>query len=192
MDDRQRRFVAEYLVDLNATQAAIRAGYSKRTASSAGWRLLRNVEIQKAISAGRQEQLHATGITAEEVLKELKNIALVDIGEAYDDAGNLKPLAQIPARVRRAIVGLESSRISKGSRRGGSPGASGDDEDYGAGDEEETLRKVRFADKLKALELLGRHLRLYVDVVEHDVTTSAADLLLASRKRVDGNDDSHS
>lgn len=71
---KQQRFVDEYLIDLNATQAAIRAGYSKKTASSQGERLLRNVEVRRYLQAQRQDLQGRTKITQEMVLKELAKI----------------------------------------------------------------------------------------------------------------------
>jgi phage terminase small subunit len=71
---KQERFVAEYLVDLNATQAAVRAGYSRKTASSQGERLLRNVEVSKAIKAGQKKRVAKSEITAERVLTELAGV----------------------------------------------------------------------------------------------------------------------
>lgn len=76
---RQKRFCEEYLVDLNATQAAIRAGYKEKTARSQGQRLLKNVDIQKCISELQRRQSERTGITADTVLKELEKIALSDV-----------------------------------------------------------------------------------------------------------------
>lgn len=76
---RQKLFCEEYLVDLNATQAAIRAGYKKKTARSQGQRLLTNVDIQKYISELQKQQSERTGITADTVLKELEKIALSDV-----------------------------------------------------------------------------------------------------------------
>ena len=70
---KQARFVAEYLIDLNATQAAIRAGYSKRTARSQGQRLLTNVDIAKAIAAGQAERGKRTEIDADYVLTAIKD-----------------------------------------------------------------------------------------------------------------------
>lgn len=72
---KQARFVEEYKVDLNATQAAIRAGYSRKTAYSMGQRLLKNAEIQKAIKAAQDECARRTAITQDYVLKKLREIA---------------------------------------------------------------------------------------------------------------------
>lgn len=85
MDGKKRKlsakhkcFCEEYLVDLNATQAAIRAGYKEKTARSQGQRLLTNVDIQKYIAELQKKQSERTGITADTVLKELEKIALTD------------------------------------------------------------------------------------------------------------------
>jgi phage terminase small subunit len=74
LTDKQQRFVEEYLIDLNATQAAIRAGYSEKTANEQGARLLVNVSIQEAIQAAKQQRSQATGITAETVLQQINEL----------------------------------------------------------------------------------------------------------------------
>ena len=76
-------FVREYLIDLNATQAAERAGYSAKTAYSQGHRLLKDAEIQRAISAGQERRAQDTGLSAQTVLEGLRSIAE---GEASDSA----------------------------------------------------------------------------------------------------------
>lgn len=82
LTDKQQRFVEEYLVDLNATQAAIRAGYSAKTAGQQGERLLKNVEVQSAVSAAQQARSKRTNITADRVLQELAKIGFSDIRKA--------------------------------------------------------------------------------------------------------------
>lgn len=78
LEPRQQRFVEEYLIDLNATQAAIRAGYSERTANEQGARLLANVSVRSAISEAQKERSERTGITADLALKEVWSIATAD------------------------------------------------------------------------------------------------------------------
>lgn len=78
LTEKQKRFCEEYLIDLNATQAAIRARYSVKTAEQISARLLRNVKVQKYIENLRKEQSERTGITSDTVLKELEKIALTD------------------------------------------------------------------------------------------------------------------
>ena len=75
--ERQKRFIEEYLVDLNATQAAIRAGYSEQTAYSIGQRLLKKVEVQEAIQQAQNKRSERTQITQDEVIRRL--IENVDI-----------------------------------------------------------------------------------------------------------------
>ncbi len=147
---RQERFVAEYLVDLNATQAAIRAGYSEATAHAQGSRLLKNAEVAEAIREAQAARSARVEVRADEILLELKRIALADLGEAFDDNGNLKPMKDIPPDVRRAMAGVDVIEL---------PGS----EDGEAGG---LVKKVKFWDKTKALELLGKHLKLYTDKVE--------------------------
>jgi len=79
---KQERFVAEYLIDLNATQAAIRAGYSEKTAQQQGSRLLLNVKVQEAITKGREKTAAKLEITKERIVDELAKIAFADIRKA--------------------------------------------------------------------------------------------------------------
>ncbi|WP_232081119.1 MULTISPECIES: terminase small subunit [unclassified Variovorax] len=81
LEPRQQRFVDEYLIDLNATQAAIRAGYSAKTAQEQSSRLLSNVMVSTAIGAARKQQQERTQITADKVLREAWNIAIADVRE---------------------------------------------------------------------------------------------------------------
>lgn len=77
---RQRRFVDEYLIDLNGTQAAIRAGYSQKTARQIGQKLLTKVDIQQAISAAQAAQQERTELTADEVIRDLREVRDVCLG----------------------------------------------------------------------------------------------------------------
>jgi phage terminase small subunit len=79
LNPKQRRFVAEYLIDLNATQAAIRAGYSKKNADVTGPRLLGNVGVAAAVAAGTSKQLATAELTAARVLEEIRRLAFIDM-----------------------------------------------------------------------------------------------------------------
>ena len=79
MNARQQRFVTEYLVDLNATQAAIRAGYSRKTAQQQGSRLLTNVVVKRAIDAQQDRQLKSVEVRIQDVLHDLRAIAHTDL-----------------------------------------------------------------------------------------------------------------
>lgn len=165
----QQRFVVEYLIDLDAQAAAIRSGYSARTAKSQAYGLLHHPVISKEISAAIADRQQRTGITSDVILGELLRLARVDIGLAFDEFGKLKPLKDIPEDVRRAMasIDVEESRNGEGVATG-------------------RTAKVRFHDKTKALELLGKHLRLYTDRVEHSAVHGLADLLARARARAKG------
>lgn len=85
LTDKQAAFVREYLVDLNATQAAIRAGYSERTAYSVGQRLLKKVEIQRAVAAAQAKRARRVEIKAEDVLR-----GVIEVTTQARDSGDLK------------------------------------------------------------------------------------------------------
>ncbi len=167
----QERFVEEYLLDLNATQAAIRAGYSAKTANEQGSRLLANANVRDAIDAAKKARSERTEITADLILKELLMIARVDLAQAYDESGRLKNIHDIPEDVRRAIAGIEVDELFEGH---------GEDREK-IGD----TRKVKFWDKPRALELLGKHLKLFTDKLELSGTDALAEKIAEARARKD-------
>ena len=134
---KQQRFVAEYLLDLNATQAAIRAGYSRRSASKIGPQLLGKTGVLAAIHA-RQEALQgAIGVRQEHVVAALAAIAFADIADYVesDDTGcHLRPMSALSHTQRMAIA--DAKQLSNGFR-------------------------LRLHNKVRALEMLARHLGLY-------------------------------
>ena len=145
LTEKQKRFVEEYLIDLNATQAAIRAGYSPKTANEQGARLLVNVSIQKAISRAMTARSNRTNISQDRVVNELAKIAFMNIADLIDQHGNLRDNVS-----RDDMAGIEWIR-SKGVET-----------------ENGYVRETGFrvTSKLKALELLGRHLGMFTDRVE--------------------------
>jgi phage terminase small subunit len=151
-----QRFVEEYLVDLNATQAAARAGYSKKTARVQGSRLLLNAAIAAAISTATAARSERVEVKADEILRELMRAAFLDPADLVDDEGKLLALKKMRPEVRRAIGTLEVT--TTGSEESGTA----------------QLTKVKPWDKLKALELLGKHLKLFTDRVEHSGAVSIA------------------
>jgi phage terminase small subunit len=163
---KQRKFVAEYLKDGNGTQAAIRAGYSAHTANEQASALLAKPSIRAAVE-GRLEKVE---VRSDDVLRELKRIAYLDLTHAYKQDGSLKLVHEIPEDTRRALVGIEVDEIWDG---------------YG---EDRTqigvTKKVKFADKIRALELLGKHLELFTEKVKHSADSSFAEMLKEARARV--------
>src|SRR5213079_1423219 len=104
---RQERFAAEYSKDLNATQAAIRAGYSPRTAQQAGSRLLLNVVVSGEIARFKGEQLDASGWKASEVLEELRIQEHTRIGDFFDASDERKPMHTLSPAQQACISGYE-------------------------------------------------------------------------------------
>lgn len=150
---KQAAFCAEYLIDLNATQAAIRAGYSEKTAASIGQENLKKPEIQREVSRMMGERAKRVEVSSDTVLAELLKLATVDIGLAFKEDGSLKAIHDMPEEIRRAIAGVDVF-----------------EEFEGRGEDREQVgwtKKIRFWDKTKALEMLGRHLRLFTDKLEH-------------------------
>lgn len=139
---KQSKFVLEYLVDLNATQAAIRAGYSKKTAEVTGFKLLRNGYVAKQIGLKQQELKQKTEITIERVLEEYKRLAFIDPTKIWDKKGNIKSIHEMDEDTRRAIAGIEISTINNTL---------------------ETIKKIKLWDKTKALDSLSRHLGMFID-----------------------------
>lgn len=115
MTPKQSAFVQQFLVDKNATQAAIRAGFSAKTASSAGERLLRNVEIRNAIERGMADIASRLGITAERVLQERSRLAFFDVRKLFREDGGPIPIAELDADTAAAISGFEVAEIWEGA-----------------------------------------------------------------------------
>jgi len=153
MTDAQKRFCDEYLIDLNATRA-YKVAYNRckkdETANVNGSKLLRNTKVQEYISEKMREREKRTEVTQDMVIKELSNIAFLDIRKLYNDSGGLKNIQDIDEETVKAISSLETL------------------EEYdGYGENREQIgdtQKVKLLDKVKALELLGKHLGMFNDV----------------------------
>lgn len=148
---KQARFVEEYLIDLSAAKAAIRAGYSPDSAETNGPRLLRNAQIKLTVARGRAEQGESAGLSAARVLEEYRRLSFIDLRSFFDAAGNLKPIQEWTAEQGAAVASFEV--IKKNA-------AAGD----GVID---TVHKFKVWDKTRALESLAKHFGLLVDKVEH-------------------------
>lgn len=106
LNPKQQRFVEEYLVDLNATQAAIRAGYSAKTAHAIAEKLLRKAEINEAIQSAMKSRSERTEVTQDRVIQELAAMAFYDPADLASTPVNCPAdIAKLPEAVRRAIVG---------------------------------------------------------------------------------------
>lgn len=143
-----RRFVDEYLIDLNATQAAIRAGYSPAAAHNQGSRLMGRADVQAAIAAAQATRSRRTEITADRVVEELARVAFFDLRRVFRPDGALIPVADLPEEVAAALASVDLATVAKGE------GAV------------EHIAKIKAADKLRALENLARHLGMFRERVE--------------------------
>ena len=100
---KQERFVAEYLLDLNATQAAIRAGYSKRSATMQGARLLRKDNVARAVAEATKRVTQRAELSAVKVLEEIGHVAFCDVRAFFDAKGNLKRISKLNAEESAAL-----------------------------------------------------------------------------------------
>ena len=160
LTDKQKKFVEEYLIDLNATQACIRAGYSPKTAMEQGYQLLQKTSVQEAIAECIAARSRRTGVNQDRVVLELAKIAFVRMPDVVDSNGRIKQDASADD-----LSCIESIKYKKS------------DNEFGGSVE----REVKIASKIKALELLGKHLGMWNDKLDVNVTApiviSGADAL---------------
>lgn len=145
LTDRQRRFVDEYLIDLNATQAAIRAGYSVKNADKIGSELRGKTRVAEAISEKMAERSRRTGVNQDRIVRELARIAFLKMTDVVDGEGRIREDAG-----EDDLACIESIKYKRSDTETGSS----------------TEREVRVASKLKALELLGRHNGMFRDKLD--------------------------
>ncbi len=136
--DRRARFAQEYCVDFNATQAAIRAGYSEATAKQQGSRLLTYADVLRQIDSINAAAAAACGITRERTQRQIARLAFADIGELFDEKGALKPLHTLTPDARAQVAAIEVDEIFEGTG----------EERRAVG----VIRKVRLRDIGKALD----------------------------------------
>ena len=146
MNKRQKVFVQEYLKDLNATQAAIRAGYSSKTARAIANRLLTNVDIAKAVKSAMDIRAKKTEITQEWVINRLKQIAgtnMTDLADWNQSGITFKDSSSISDDAKASVQQIEQVMNEHGG----------------------TL-KIKQCDKIRALELLGKHIGMFTEKAE--------------------------
>ena len=161
MTPKQARFVSEYLIDLNATAAAKRAGYKN---PEIGRQIITKNNVAAAIAAAMNKREVRTEITAERVIKELADIAFLRSDEVFTIDGDhvtVKDTAEMSDAARRALISASQTVTAAGG----------------------TIT-VKLCDKIKALELLGRHLGMFTDKIrlEGELTVSGILEELVKRK----------
>lgn len=146
LTQKQRLFVDEYLIDLNATQAAIRAGYSPNNADKIGSELLGKTRVSDAIKTAMAERSKRTGINQDRILMELAKIALVNPENVVNfDKATIREDA-----LPEDLAAVASVKVKR----------------FPTKDGEGIEREIKFYDKTKALDLAGRHLGMFKDKLE--------------------------
>lgn len=140
LTDKQEMFCREYLVDLNATQAAIRAGYSAKTANRTASEIMSKPDIQSRIAELKAKRNEDVSINAEYVLNRLVEIDQMDVLDILTSTGELKPVSQWPKVWRTTLSGLDVIEMSA------------------EGNTAALLKKIKWPDKVKNLELIGKHI----------------------------------
>ena len=159
---RRAAFVREFLKDRNATQAAIRAGYSADTAKQQGSRLLTNADVQSAVGAGEQKAAERAEITVERIVREYGRIGFARITDFYDfsaDGVTLKPSHGLTEDQLAAVMEVRSHKTVDAEGRS------------------TTRIELKLHRKSEALEALGRHLGMFNDKLEVRVQSQVEDLL---------------
>ncbi len=150
LESRQELFCHEYLKDRNATQAAIRAGYSAKTSYVQGARVLGYPAVQYKINKLIDEQIGKIKVEVGFVIKELVKLCSFDIQDIFKDDGSIKDVKDMPEVIRKSIASVEVDELFEGQ-----------------GKNRKWIgytKKIKFWPKEKALELLGKHLKMFSDV----------------------------
>jgi len=143
MTPKQAIFIGEYVIDGNATRAAIAAGVPEKSASVTASRWLKDKKIANVIAVRQELRAKRLEITADHVLKGLAQLAFYDIRDLFDERGNLKKIAELDDVSRAAIAGIDVSG-------------------------KKTITKIKLADRGQNLERLGRYFKLFTDRNEID------------------------
>ena len=140
LTQKQAQFVEEYLIDLNATQAAIRAGYSEKTARFIGQENLTKPNIAVVIQEAMSERSERVQIDADYVLRRHAEIDQMDVADILDGTGSVLPIHRWPRVWRQYISGFDVIEIAQGGDKATA-----------------ALKKIKWPDKVRNLELLGKH-----------------------------------
>lgn len=153
---KQERFVAEYLIDLNASAAARRAGYSAKRADAIGHENLRKPDIASAVAAAKAKRMERTEITQDAVLLQLSRLMSFDIRSLYNADGSMKAPHELDDAAAMVLVGVDVTEEFEGS-----------------GEERRQIgfmKKAKIPDRVAALALAMRHLGMLKDKIELNAT----------------------
>jgi phage terminase small subunit len=166
---RRTRFVKEYLLEQNATKAAIAAGYSEKTAGQQGHRLLKDAQIRAEIEQKNTEINQKLDLSVERIKLEIARLCYYDPAAFFKPDGSPKAIADIDEDSRRAMVGFETAELFEGS---------GEKRDLAG-----YIKKFKLSDKGRALELAARVQKMLVDRVEVTASDELVKRLVEGRKR---------
>lgn len=169
---KQQRFIVEYLIDLNATQAAIRAGYAVKGAKDQAYQLMQRPEVVAAIKEAMEARNQRTKVDADYVLNRLTEIDQMDLLDILDDDMSIKPLSKWPKVWRQSLSGFDIVEMFEGA---------GKDRDLVG-----LMKKIKWPDKVKNLELLGKHVNVnaFREQVAVDVTLTLSQRMAKARERI--------
>lgn len=165
LTERQKRFVSEYLIDLNATKAAERAGYKD---PNKGRQLVTKSNVSEAIQEAMKRREARTEITQDMVIRELAKLGFFDIRKLFDKDGKPLDISKLDDDTSAALVGLDVQDVADGD-----------------GNYVGFLKKYKMADKIRALELLGKHLGAWEPRGKQEETGQLADLIDGLKESVD-------
>lgn len=153
LTDKQELFAREFIVDLNATQAAIRAGYSEKSSRNQGARMMANDDILDRIAELKAERNEQVGVDAAYVLRRLTEIDQMDVLDILLANGELKPIKDWPKVWRTTLSGMDVVEMA-------------------SADSAALLKKIKWPDKVKNLELLGKHVTVqaFKEQVSSEIT----------------------
>lgn len=148
LSPKQTAFVTEYIKDFNGTQAAVRAGYSPKTANEQAARLLAKVSIQESVKGYQDRASDEAEISLKWWLKKMKQLADFDPRKFFDEKGDLRPIDKLDDDCAAALAGIDTQEILIGS---------GEDKQVAI------VKKIKFTDRRAVLDLIGKHLGAYVN-----------------------------
>ncbi|MBG6028376.1 terminase small subunit [Proteus mirabilis] len=164
INDKMERFCQEYIKSLdNQTDAAISAGYASGSACKRASQLMADPRIQERIAQLMQQRNKRTKMSADNVLKRLVDMLDADIADILNEKGDIKPISEWSPIWRKSVAAFDIIDIDGDTR----------------------IKKVKLLDKIKVLELIGKHVDInaFRDRVQVDVNVSLADKLASARKR---------
>jgi len=180
----QEAYCQEYIKSPgNQTQAAINAGYSSKTAAKFASQNMRDERIQKRIAELMAERNKRLKVSADYVLNRLVEIDQMDVIDILNDDGGMKPIAEWPKVWRTSLSAMDIATIKTTQA---SLQKENGEADLSVEDVEHILKKVKWPDKVKNLELIGKHVDVnaFKDRVEVSGTVTIADRMAAARKRL--------